>query len=145
MKYYNNPFLLKPLLPFIKKFCVEHFSQIDIDIITFVPLHWHKLFFREFDQAFLIAESISKILNIPIHPLLFKERSTDSQHLLSKKEREQNLQNTFNIIPGSNIDKKTILLVDDVFTTGNTINECAKILKRKGAKEVYGFTLARGL
>lgn len=145
LKYYNKPFLLNPLLPFLSKFCNEHFSHIAIDIVTFVPLHWHKLFSREFDQAYLIAKSIASILQIPIEPLLFKKRSTGSQHFLSKREREQNLNNTFNIIPRINIDKKTILLVDDVLTTGSTINECAKILKKNGAKEIYGFTLARGV
>jgi ComF family protein len=84
-------------------------------------------------------------MNIPLVPLLVKTKNTTQQHFLQKNMRIKNLRNSFKIIHRKELVNKNILLIDDVFTTGNTLNECAQMLLKNGAKRIYGFTLARGI
>lgn len=109
-----------------------------------VPLHKKRKAERGFNQAELLANVISKKQNIPIlNNKLVRLKYTKQQVKLSGKKRRKNLSGAFVWIGNKEIDKKIVLLVDDVYTTGTTLQECAKVLKVAGAKEVWGLVLAK--
>lgn len=115
----------------------------DIDAITYVPLHNRRLRKRGFNQSKVLALKVSQNFDIPLLDLLEKTRSTKAQNELSRKERLANLVGAFKIRNRAGTGKN-ILLIDDVMTTGATLEECAKILLGSGAKSVRCLTLARG-
>ena len=116
------------------------------DIVTPVPLHTIRLLTRRFNQAQLLAQALSKRLQINMDAgLIVRTKHRPKQGTLARDKRQKNVQGVFALtrhgrefVPG-----KRILLVDDVLTTGSTINECAKLLKKAKAKEVIVVTLAR--
>lgn len=112
----------------------------DYDIITFVPLHKIKHKQRGYNQAELLAKVISEIHGITLCQALTKVKNTRQQSTLSSKEREINVRNAFKC--SADVKNKSILIVDDILTTGHTINECSRILKKAGAKRVDFITLA---
>ena len=115
-----------------------------IDVIIPIPLHRSKLKKRGFNQSLLIADFISKLTLLPLsESSLIKKKSTPSQISLSKPERIKNLEGSFEIVSFQKIQGKSVLLVDDIMTTGATLDTCASELMKAGAKEIYGFTLAR--
>ena len=114
------------------------------DIITAVPLSKGKMLKRGYNQAGDYAAELSKRINIPFCPDALKRvRNTAPMKLLSPSERQKNLKNAFK--SGQNVVKsKRILLIDDIYTTGTTMDECAKVLLEAGAESVYCMTLASG-
>lgn len=117
-----------------------------LDVIIPVPLHPQRLREREYNQSLLLANRLSRQTGIPLLlACLLRIRPTVPQTSLSKKERLTNLRGAFSVPRPAHIQGKRILLVDDVFTTGTTLNECAKTLRRAGSSHVYGLTLARML
>ncbi|MDP1884589.1 MAG: phosphoribosyltransferase family protein [Candidatus Moranbacteria bacterium] len=119
------------------------------DIIIPIPLHPRRLRWRGFNQSQLLADYISRNLapgfEIPLGTdILRRKRYTPPQMKIKKyAERLDNLQNAFVAGKPGKIKDKTVLLVDDIATTGATLSECAKELKRNGAKKVFGAVLAR--
>jgi len=113
----------------------------DIDCIVPVPLHKKRFAERGFNQAELIAHIVSKQIKRPVKIFLQRTRHTPHQTRLSREERLKNVLGafTFNFSP-----PRVVLLIDDVYTTGSTIQECARELKKQGVEKVYAFTLARG-
>ncbi len=113
------------------------------DIICAVPLHKKRLRQRKFNQAALIAKFLDRKKFNP--DLLWRLVNTVSQVKLKREERERNLKKAFlvNKKYRNSIKDKTILLIDDVATTGATINNCAKALKKAGAKKVVVLTIAK--
>ncbi|MCL5410717.1 MAG: ComF family protein [Patescibacteria group bacterium] len=112
-------------------------------VVVPVPLHRKREFSRGFNQAELIARYISKRLNISGGMALSRVKNTESQVKLSGDLRKKNLIDAFACTDEELILGKTVLLVDDVTTTGSTLIECAKILKQNGAKKVFGVVVAR--
>jgi len=112
--------------------------------LTFVPMWKRKERKRGYNQALLIAKEIAVISGNSVATLLEKTKDTKPQTELGKEERLQNVRGTFrfNKIPNVLIPKN-IVLVDDVWTTGATMRECCKVLKKAGVQRVWGFTLAR--
>jgi ComF family protein len=111
-----------------------------------VPLHLKRLRERGFNQSLLLAKHIATGINGELDFLsLTRTKYTLPQTTLSKKERLKNVQNTFFLRTSDAVKKKNILLVDDVATTGNTLNECAKVLSLGGAKAVFCVTLAKAV
>ncbi|MEK9627666.1 MAG: ComF family protein [Nitrospinota bacterium] len=109
-----------------------------------IPLHFNKMRERGFDQAFLLARQVAGILHAPLESALLRRvSSTSTQVTKARAERAQNIKGAFEVNRPENVVGKKILLVDDVFTTGATANEAAKILKKSGAEKVYVFTLGR--
>jgi ComF family protein len=109
-----------------------------------VPLGKRRLKWRGFKQAEELAKELSSFLKIPlVSDCLIKIKETLPQVELSEKEREENIKGVFKIKNDEKILGKKILLVDDVYTTGSTMKECARILKRAGAKEIIGIVIAR--
>ena len=144
---------LKDLARTLASILIEHFvlSGKNTDeiwengVLIPVPLDRKKLKTRGYNQSEELAKELSKILQIPvISDVLIKIKSTKPQMELFKEEREKNLENAFKIKnPFDFAQGKKIFLVDDVYTTGSTMQECAKVLKENGAKQVWGIAIAR--
>lgn len=109
--------------------------------ITYVPLHPIKWKSRGFNQSQLLAEQIGKRLWLPVRQQLVRVRHTDPQSQQGKRKRIEQIQGSFRI-QGS-LQQDRILLVDDVYTTGATLRECANLLQVAGATEVHSITFAR--
>jgi len=116
------------------------------DLVAPVPLHWTRLFARRFNQAALLAHQVGRLSGLMVVPdLLVRRRRTPSQGKLSPSARRRNLRGAFAVRPrrARLAEGKRVLLVDDVFTTGATVNACARTLLRAGADAVNVLTLAR--
>ncbi len=108
-----------------------------------VPLSQKRLKWREFNQSELIAKNIARKFNLPLDNNLKKIKNNKPQTQLKKEKRLKNVKNCF-IWKGESLQGKNIILIDDVITTGSTLNECAQVLKKQNAKTVRGFVLAHG-
>jgi len=116
------------------------------DMIVPVPLHPLKEREREFNQSALLARRLARATDIPSHEkILQRTKPTETQTHLSRDKRAENMKSAFAVRPGSPLDGKRIVVVDDVFTTGATTNDCARALRNAGAQEVCVWTVARGL
>jgi len=114
-------------------------------ILIPIPLTKKRLKWRGFNQAEEIGKIVSKSLNIPlVYDVLIKIKENSPQMKLNAAEREKNILGVFACKNEEKIQGKKILLVDDVYTTGATMEEAAKVLKTAGAKEVWGLVVARG-
>ncbi len=111
------------------------------DIMTPVPLFWWKRLRRGYNQAALLSKIIGQETGIPVKDLLKRVKNTKTQTRLSESEREKNVLNAFTV-QMNNIKDQSVLLIDDVLTTGATLNECARVLKQAGAAEVYSCVAA---
>ncbi|MCD7729598.1 MAG: ComF family protein [Clostridia bacterium] len=107
------------------------------DFITYVPITKKRKFQRGYNQGELLARNLGERLDIPVKNVLNKKRDTDEQKRLSRRDRAENLIGVFEITDKKACKDKTILLVDDVMTTGATANEICRELKIAGAKAVY--------
>ena len=116
----------------------------NIDCIMPVPLHKSRQRQRGFNQSEILARCLSKYLGIPAYTkCLYRIKKTKDQKGLSRAERLHNLDNAF-VVKEFPKKVKNILIVDDVYTTGTTIEKCAKILKDAGANEIYFLTICTG-
>lgn len=116
-------------------------------IVTAIPLHPRKQKQRGYNQAEVIAQEISKLTNIPFLPLLQRVKHTPSQSSMTDRQQRLNqLTGVFIVNPKyqPQIAGQQVLLIDDVFTTGSTLNECAKVLIKERAKQVFAVTAAHG-
>ena len=112
----------------------------NIDIITYVPMTRRALHARGFNQASLLAHGLARRIHRPVVQLLRKVRETSPQARLSARKRRKNLRGVFHSI--RSVSGK-VLLVDDIFTTGSTVEECAHVLKNAGCEEVFVLSVAR--
>lgn len=140
--------LVEPLsLLLIKKLqsSLYHLSLLKDSLIIPIPLHKRKLIQRGFNQAELIAQELRKVFSLNIgNDILKRKRNTKAQADLKGEKRKENIKDAFKISNKEKINGKRIILIDDVATTGATLEEAAKILKLAGAKEVFGFVIAKG-
>lgn len=111
------------------------------DMIMPVPLFWWKKLRRGYNQAVLLTHVISQETNIKAQNTLSRIKNTKTQTRLTERERRNNVKNAFTV-QANDIEDKRILLIDDVLTTGATIQECARVLKNAGAREVYSCVAA---
>jgi competence protein ComFC len=121
----------------------ERLSGHQFDVIVPVPLHPTRQRERGFNQAGLLGELLSAQTSIPVKPLLERTRYTTTQTALDRSERMENLHNAFRLRKNADVRSLRVLLVDDILTTGSTLNECARILKRASAFSVHAATAAR--
>jgi ComF family protein len=127
----------------IGSFFQDKIRSWNIDLIIPVPLHKAKKTERGFNQSFYIAKGLSKYLNIPSPSnTLIRKRYTDTQTAMTIEQREQNVMDAFIVKKKELILKKRILLVDDVITTGSTLNECGRVLKIAGSGKIAAVSLA---
>lgn len=114
------------------------------DIIIPVPIHRKRYKQRGYNQTELIAKRIAEKLGITvITDVLVKEVNNKPQSELTKLERAQNIKNVYRVQNSQKINNKTILIVDDIYTTGNTVNECGKMLQQAGANKISVLTIAK--
>lgn len=159
---YKNP-LVKKLIqsfkyePFVKELSkslasliINHFSLLENQpefkdfILIPIPLEKRKLRWRGFNQAEEIAKELAKFLNLSvINNVLIKTKETLPQVELDEEKRKENVKGVFSVKNKEIIKNKKILLIDDVYTTGATMEEGADTLKKSGAKEVIGVVVAR--
>lgn len=115
-----------------------------IDMISCIPLSRKRMHDRGYNQAELLAKEISKKVGVEYLPTLKKIRHNTAQSTIKdSKQRAANVIGAYKVVDAEKVKGKYILLVDDVVTTGSTVSECARILKKSGAKAVYCVTLAR--
>ncbi|MFQ6882595.1 ComF family protein, partial [Clostridium sp.] len=111
--------------------------------ICYVPISKDSLKKRGFNQCSVLAKNISSILDIPVIDCLVKVKETKEQKLLGKEERMKNILDAFEIKNKEKLFKKNILLIDDVYTTGATINECKKNIEKCNINKIYLLTIAK--
>lgn len=145
LKYNAKLSLARPLAELMAVYARYHLGVDNIDFLVPVPLHPAKQREREFNQTEILARRISKILNIPVMVNNLKRvKNSQPQTKLSGAERLINIKGAFEVKDKAGFKNKSVLLIDDVFTTGATVDECAKTLKQAGAKKVEVLTLAKG-
>lgn len=116
----------------------------DSTVICAVPLHAKRFRHRGFNQSEVLADGLAKRLNVPSIKALRRIRPTPTQTRLSKSARRANVHGAFEACKTAKIAGKTVLLIDDVKTSGATVSECAFTLKQSGATQVNVMTLAHG-
>ena len=146
LKYNMETHLMSFLGHLLSSFDKEWIPNRKDFVIIPVPLHKKRLKERGFNQSLLLGKVLASDLGNQLDYLsLIRERYTRAQTGLKREARKRNVKGAFSIIDPDNVKDKKILLVDDVFTTGYTLNECARILKKSGATNVICITLARTL
>lgn len=141
-KYHDKTYLSK----FFANLLHNKYQKIisKADMITCVPMHKFKRIFRLYNHAFILAKDLAKISNKAFEPdIITKTRSTKSQTYLSKTARKENIKGSFALNNLQKVKGKRVLLIDDVITTGETINTCSRELKKAGAKEVVVLSIAK--
>jgi len=144
LKYGSETHLASSLGALLSSYAGQLIPSARDYIVVPVPLHRHRLRERGFNQSLLLAKALSLHLGIPLEYLsLIRKKHTKAQTGLGKEERRKNVRDAFCVKDPQTFKGKRILLIDDVFTTGHTLNECAKTLKKSGALAVIGFAVAR--
>lgn len=113
----------------------------EADSVTFVPMTERAEKARGYNQSRLLAEAIAAGCGLAFLSPAVKTRETEAQKFLGKREREENLKGCFSVKHRAEVKGRKILIVDDTFTTGATVNELASVLLRAGAEKVYAFTV----
>jgi ComF family protein len=138
-KFYNTQLLSIPLGERLTDVLVK--KRWTFDTIIPVPLHTDRQKIRGYNQAYLLSQQVEKQMNITCQPyLLTRHRNTPHQVGLSASERRENVKDAF--VATSDVVGKSILLIDDVVTTGTTLDECATALFNAGASSVYAITVS---
>jgi ComF family protein len=124
----------------------ENGKGLEADVIVPVPLRKIRQRERGFNQAEMLTKRVVKRLKLPHQGvLLARKRPRPDKHLLTSNERREAVRGAFATGPGSQVDKLRVLLINDVMTTGATLDACAKALREAGAAEVLGVTVARAI
>jgi ComF family protein len=144
---YKQKFSMVNLLSFLLDHMHNHSITFpSYDLLIPVPLHRSRLRQRGFNQTVILGNILKKKYHLPLHTsILQRIAHTLPQVTLPVKARKVNMQNAFKVKEPRSVEGKTILLLDDVYTTGATMNECARILKKSGASRVDGFVIARAV
>ncbi|MBI4971799.1 MAG: ComF family protein [Candidatus Omnitrophica bacterium] len=143
IKYERKYWLLETFKKKIKRTFQNQWPELPSFIVP-VPLDKFRMKERTFNQSLIIAETISKILDIPIKKdILLRREHRSPQSWLTRRERLANLENLFQVRKRMKLKNCWVLVVDDVVTTGATVQECSKMLKEAGASKVSVFALAR--
>lgn len=119
-------------------------SKWKVDAIIPVPLHKKRFWERGYNQAELIANGIGKEMGIPVvSDLVFREKNTKALKMMDPSQRAVNIKNAFKIV-GNKVKLNAIVLVDDIYTTGSTVDEISRLLRNYGVKQIYFLTVATG-
>ena len=141
-KFRNATKLSKAFAEDMAKCFNNYYGGYDFDLCTFVPAAKEDLKKRGYNQAELLAKDLCEIISLECEETLVKNVSTQAQHNLTSVERSGNLAGAIDLKDDVDLDFKRILLIDDIKTTGSTLNECAKMLLIGGASEVFCLTVA---
>ena len=146
LKFHEKPYIYKTISCFLKNNQKSFENLKKYDIIIIVPISRKRKKERGYNQSELIAKEISKIINAKIASnILHKIKNTVPQSSLNKRQREENAKGVYKARNCHKIKNKKILLIDDIYTTGNTVNECAKALVQKGItkNQIGALTIAK--
>ncbi len=143
-KYHKKSSLGSQLAGWMIQHMPKEFNPANFDYILPVPLHIKRLRKREFNQSLLLAKSIARYYQRPLMiSNLYRRHYQQAQAQLKQRQRRLNIKGAFLVRQPDKLHRKSILLIDDVYTTGATVGECAKVLLRAGAERVEVLTLAR--
>ncbi|WP_296645603.1 ComF family protein [Romboutsia sp. 13368] len=139
LKYNNKTYMSKYIAQIMKE--KLELEDIKFDYILFVPLHKKRMRKRGFNQAEKIARNLSDLVNVPIIDKIDRKYNTRRLYILNKEERKKELKNAFILKEvKENLKNKNILLVDDIFTTGSTVNEISKLIRVEGVNKIFIMT-----
>lgn len=144
LKYGDRLDLARPLGQWMARAGAELLS--DADALVPVPLHWTRLLQRRFNQSAMLAQTIGAAANVAVADhIIVRSRATRPQYGLARSERARNVQGAFEVAKAARVDVKgrKLILVDDVLTSGATVDACARSLRRAGASRVDVLVLAR--
>jgi ComF family protein len=145
-KYYEKGYLHKPLGEILFKTFKEKFEDENIELITYVPIHKRKKAQRGYNQSELVADYLSQKLGIPLsRENLIKTKWTPVQNTLNRSQRRENLYDSFKIKDKEEFVGKKTLIIDDIITTGTTMEECARVVLEAGAKKVHALSITSGM
>jgi len=145
-KFKKKANLAEPLGVLMVKYLSRHLDMNKIDFIVPVPLHQSKFNERGFNQSELLSHVITKYYDVPtVSGMLFRTRRTFPQFDLPRMERFKNIKGAFEVKGANLLKERSVLLVDDIYTTGSTISECTRVLKDGGAGNVHILTLSRAV
>ena len=147
LKYDDNGFIAKALAPYLAAVYIKHIQPLfkEPPIIIPVPLHRSRQRERGYNQSEILAKELASYLNLTInHDTLIRNRKTIIQKHMDTATRAKNMRGAFTLIPKNlaKIKNQNILLLDDVYTTGATTNECVSVLHQNGAQKVIVLTIA---
>lgn len=142
LKFHDFPVLADYMGDCIAAAVAVDYADISFDFVTAVPLGKRRRRRRGYNQAELLARRVAEALQVPYADLLVKARNNPAQRRQSARHRRINVYGAYQVPDDSELWDKTILLIDDVKTTGATLNECAKMLRMHGARKVYAATVA---
>ena len=137
LKYEKYINIAKFFAPLMQKTLLENPQMLEAEYFVPVPIHKKRFKKRGFNQAEVLARELSILTDIPYLNALERIKNTKSQTKLTKKQRAENIKEAFICPHPKAIKKKAIILIDDVCTTSATLEECAKVLTKAGAREVY--------
>ncbi len=144
LKYKERKQLAAPLATFLIGYLEDH--PITFDALVPVPLHPDRLTIRGYNQSDLLAEQVGEARDIPVRTdLIVRTRDTKPQVHLRRGERFENVRQAFEPVQLGLLDGETVLLLDDVCTTGATLVACAEALNQTGAGDIWALTVARAL
>lgn len=141
-KFHGVKSFAVPFGKYITDILKESFDVTKIDLITSVPLHKTRKRERGFNQSELFAREISHITGIKYAEVLKKVKNNKIQHELNLAERTENVKNVYAVVDGIDLQGKTVIICDDILTTGNTMAECANVIFSAGAEKIIGATIA---
>jgi len=121
---------------------VKDFDR-DFDLVTFIPMNRKKKWKRGFNQSEVMAKAVSRAVSSPLKKVMAERFRTETQKDLGYRDRFINVIDRYRVINDTIIQGKSVLIIDDVFTTGATLTECARVLLEAGASDVFSMTFAR--
>lgn len=144
-KFYNKPSYYKTYSRLLAD-RLRKMTDISLyDVVLSVPLHSERESSRGYNQSLLISKAVAKELKLPeCSHALRRIKETGAQSLLGRSGRHENVRNAFFVKQPEKVNGKAVLLIDDIFTTGATVQECSKSLKRAGARKVTAAVIAAG-
>ncbi len=146
LKYDRKTLIAERLGLLLGNLFISYPELSDTDVIIPVPLHRTRMRERGYNQSLLLAKKVSLISGKELcYKVVARTKATKSQTALDNEKRRENLKNAFSVVEPQKIKNKSVLVVDDVMTSGTTLDEIAKSLLESGADSVYGLILARAL
>ncbi len=142
MKFHGRISFVKSFSDDLAKRTLQAYPGIAFDGVCFVPMAKEDQRHRGYNQSELLAKSLAHKLGVPLNACLVKTKTTKKQHTLTAHERTENLKNSFSVGTTAEVEGKTLLLCDDIKTTGATLSECVNALISGGAKDVYCICIA---
>ncbi len=142
LKYQEKQSYARPLAQ-VMAYVYQNSLKVPADLVTFVPTNRATRRSRGYNQAQLLAVQLAKLINLPCIEALEKVRETKTMHGLDAKQRRENVAGAYRLFcPAERVNGKVVLLIDDILTTGATLEACAKTLKSAGARQVVGLCAA---